>query len=74
MGFKQISCNVYANDTYEDDLAKSYCDYLFYNNEFSQNVQFVSGLNINDEYRIPNTKIEIIAWCEMPKPYREVEV
>lgn len=29
--------------------------------------------SVNDEYRIPNTKIEIIAWCEMPKPYREVE-
>lgn len=29
--------------------------------------------SINDEYRIPTTKIEIIAWCEMPKPYREVE-
>ena len=30
--------------------------------------------SVNDEYRIPNTKIEIIAWCEMPKPYKaEVE-
>ena len=29
--------------------------------------------SVNDEYRIPNTKIEIIAWCEMPKPYREVK-
>ena len=29
--------------------------------------------SVNDEYRIPNTKIEIIAWCEMPKPYREVD-
>ena len=26
--------------------------------------------SVNDEYRIPNTKIEIIAWCEMPKPYK----
>lgn len=29
--------------------------------------------SVNDEYRIPNTKIEIIAWCEMPKPYSEVK-
>ena len=26
--------------------------------------------SVNDEYRITNTKIEIIAWCEMPKPYK----
>lgn len=26
--------------------------------------------SVNDEYRIPNTKIEIVAWCEMPKPYK----
>ena len=29
--------------------------------------------SVNDEYRVPNTKIEIIAWCEMPKPYSEVK-
>ena len=26
--------------------------------------------SVNDEYRILNTKIEIIAWREMPKPYK----
>lgn len=25
--------------------------------------------SVNDEYRIPGTKIEIIAWCELPEPY-----
>lgn len=56
---EQICCNVYANDTYEDDLAKSYCDYLFYDSEFEQNIKFVSGININDEYRIPYLRIDI---------------
>ena len=25
--------------------------------------------SINDEYRVPNTKVEIIAWQPLPKPY-----
>ena len=26
--------------------------------------------SVNGEYRIPNTRIEILAWQELPKPYK----
>ena len=26
--------------------------------------------SVNAEYRIPGTKVEVIAWCELPEPYK----
>ena len=68
---KWIPVNDYLPVT-EDEVLVTYIVNGNYKKRYVETANCFNGewSSINDEYRIPNTKIEILAWMELPKPYK----